>query len=142
MSDRQITDIVRKFPDECTEYRREAQKRVDGILNSLSRKQDITSEVWYRIPLGIFLRARGVFICCPHCYCNKGLIESIRVGQFLRLNDGCRREIKWTAHGNTKIRVDSLSARTNLYQDSINKGRTWGNIACQAGAEELLHSLP
>ena len=72
MSDRQITDIVRKFSDERTEYRHEAQKRVDGILDSLSRKQNITSEVRYSIPLGIFLRAKGDFICCPHCHCKKG----------------------------------------------------------------------
>jgi hypothetical protein len=122
MSERQIADIVRKYPDECAEYPREAEKRVGGIRDSLARKQNITTDVWCRIPLGIFLRANRVFICCPHCYCKKGLIEPIRVGQFLCLNDGCRREIKWTAHGNAKIRVDSLSARANLCQDSIDRG--------------------
>jgi hypothetical protein len=80
MSDRQIADIVRKYPDECTEYRHGAEKRVGGIRDSLSRKQNITTDVWCRIPLGIFLRAKGDFIGCPHCYCKKGLIEPIRVG--------------------------------------------------------------
>jgi outer membrane protein assembly factor BamD (BamD/ComL family) len=51
MSYRQINDLVWKFPDECTEYRREARERVDGILKSLSRKQNITSELRYSIPL-------------------------------------------------------------------------------------------
>jgi hypothetical protein len=37
-------------------------------------------------------------------------------------------EIKWTAHGNAKIRVDSLSARANLYQDSINRGLRPTNV--------------
>jgi hypothetical protein len=75
------------------------------------------------IPLGIFLRAKGVFISCPHCYYRKGLVEPIRVRQFLCLNDGCRREIKWAAHDNTEIHVDSLRARANLYQDSLTSGR-------------------
>jgi hypothetical protein len=128
MSGRQIADIVRNYPDECAEYRHEAEKRVDGIRNSLSRKQNITTDVWCRIPLGIFLRANGVFIRFPHCYCKKGLIEPIRVGQFLCLNDGCRREIKWTAHGDAKIRVHSLSARANLHQDSIDGGLSPTNV--------------
>jgi hypothetical protein len=71
------------------------------------------------IPLGILLRAKGVFISRPHCYCKKGLVGSIRVGHFLCLNDGCRREIMWTARDNTEIHVDSLRARANLYQDSL-----------------------
>jgi hypothetical protein len=128
MSDRQIADVIRNYLGECTEYRHEAEKRVDGIRNSLSRKQNILTDVWCRIPLGIFLRAKGVFIRCPHCYYKKGLIEPIRAGQFLCLNDGCRREIKWTAHGDAKIRVDSLSARANLYQDSINGGLRPANV--------------
>jgi hypothetical protein len=128
MIDRQIADIIRNYPDECTEYRHEAEKRVDGSRNSFSRKPNITTEVLCRIPLGIFLRAKAVFICRPHCYFKKGLIEPIRVGQFLCLNDGCRREIKWTARGDAKIRVDSLSARANLYQDSIDRGRRPTNM--------------
>jgi hypothetical protein len=93
MSDRQIADIIRNHPDECIEYRHEAEKRVDSIRDSLSQKPNNTNEVRYRVPLGIFLRAKGVFIWCPHCHYKKGLIGPIRVGQFLCLNDGCRREI-------------------------------------------------
>jgi hypothetical protein len=58
MSDRQIADIIRNHPDECTEYRHEAEKRVDGIRTSLLQKQKITTEVRCRISLGIFLRAK------------------------------------------------------------------------------------
>jgi hypothetical protein len=128
MSDRQVADTSRGHPNECTEYRHEAEKRVDGIRVSLLQKQSIAIEVMRRFPLGIFLRAKGIFICCPHCYHRKGLIEPIRVGQFLCLNNGCRREIKWIAHKDTEIRVDSLSARANLYQDSIDRGRRPTNM--------------
>jgi hypothetical protein len=128
MSDRQVADTMRSLPDECTEYRREAEKRVDGIRISLLRKHKIAIEVMYRFPLGIFLRAKGVFVCCPHCYRKKGLIEPIRVGQFLCLNDGCRREIKRIAHKDTEIRVDSFSARANLYPDSLDRGRRPTNM--------------
>jgi hypothetical protein len=124
MSDRQIMDIGGKSPDECLEYQREAQNRLESTLKSLDSKQEIR----YAIPLGILLRAKGDFICCPHCYQKKRAIEPIRVGQFTRLNSGCRHEIKWTTHGDTNIRIDPISARTHLHQDSVNRAQRPKNM--------------
>jgi hypothetical protein len=40
ISDRQIADIIRNHPDECAEYRRGAEKHVDGVRASLTKTEN------------------------------------------------------------------------------------------------------
>jgi hypothetical protein len=128
MNDREIAAIRRDHPDERTESRVEARQCVDVICNSLWRNRNIVNQARDDIPLGIFLTAKGVFISCPRCYYKSGLVEPIRVGQCLCLDNDCWHEIRWAAHGDTEIHVDSLRVRANMYEDSFARGKRPKNM--------------
>jgi hypothetical protein len=128
MNDREIATIRRDHPDVCAECCVEARQRVDGICNSLWRNRNIMNQARDDNPLGIFFRAKRVFVSCPRCYYKSGLLGPIRVGQFLCLNDDCWREISRAAHGHAEIHVDSLRPRANVCEDSLARGKRPKNM--------------
>jgi hypothetical protein len=127
MTNAEITSICWEHPAEYAEYQLEAIRRVVSMVKSLLEDRGIQNIPLEEIPAEIFLRAKCVFVACPHCWYTKGVIAPVRVGQFMCLNN-CGHAVRWTPHGDVAGHVDCLRARALIYEDTIFKGKRPKNI--------------
>jgi hypothetical protein len=77
-----------------------------------------------------------VFIACSHCWCTKGTITPIRIGQSMRRNN-CWHVIRWTPHGDVTGHVDCRRARGLIYQDIISRGKKPKNVGKRSMASRI-----